>query len=178
MHINNSLLPVSPSYESIKFNVQTLKWAEETYFCIMNSVKKPTNAHKDSLPLSTQAFNRRYSCLNKNSHLPHFSEICLYLKLRFNEFIKATEHTRVWFLLLPPCTSLAEMLSYDFHSFFHRTTAILKLMNLFHTTAVRAHMAWMYQHTFQAASAHNTIFYDLSSLPVLLWVFHPLMLLL
>lgn len=178
MHINNSLLPKLPSYESIKLNVQTLKWAEQTYFCIMNSVKKPTNAHKDSLPLSTQAFNRRYSCLNKKSHLPHFSKICLYLNLRFNGLIKTTEHTRFWLLLLTPCTSLAEMLSHDFHFFFRRTTAILKSVNLLHTTAIRAHMAWMYQHTFQAAWAQDTVFFDLSSLPVLLWVFHPLMLLL
>lgn len=107
---------MSPSYESIKSNVQTLKWAEETYFCIMNSVKKPTNVRKDSLPLSTQAFNRRYSYLYKKSHLLHFSKICLYLSLRFNE-LKTTKHARFWFLFLTLCTSLtaAETLSHDFH---------------------------------------------------------------
>lgn len=140
---------MSPSYESIKSNVQTLKWAEETYFCIMNSVKKPTNVHKDSLPLSTQAFNRRYACLYKRSHLLHFSKICLYLSLRFNELIKTTKHTSFWFLFLTPRTSLtsAEMLSSDFHFSSHRTTIIVKLMNLLQTTAVRAYTVQTYQYT-------------------------------
>lgn len=56
MHINNSLLAMPPSYESIKSNAQALKWAEETYFSVMNFVKKPINVHKDSLSLLIQAF--------------------------------------------------------------------------------------------------------------------------
>lgn len=176
MHINSSLLSMSPSYESIKFNVQTSKWAEETYFCIMNSEKKPTDVHKVSLHLSTQVFNGTYSCLYKKSHLLYFSKICLYLRLRFNELIKTTNHARFWDLFLMLCVSLTsiEILSPDFHFSFPRTTLILKLMNLLLTARQKlseVHMAQMSWYTFQAAWTHNTFFSDLRNLSVLLWVF-------
>lgn len=175
MHINSSLLSMLPSYESIKFNVQTSKWAEETYFCIMNSEKKPTDVHKVSLHLSTQAFNGLDSCLYKKSHLLYFSKICLYLSLRFNELIKTTNHTRFWVLFLMLCTSLTsiEILSQDLHFSVPRTTTILKLMNLLLTTVQKlsgVHVAQTSWYTFQAAWTHDTFFSDPSNLSVLLWV--------
>lgn len=94
--------------------------------------KKSTDVQKVSLHLSTQAFNERYSCLYKKSHL-YFSKICFYLSLRFKEHIKTTNYTRLSVLLLKMlCTSLTSIaiLSPDFHFSFPGTTIILKLMNL------------------------------------------------
>lgn len=171
MHINSSLLSMLPSYESIKFNVQTSKWAEESYFCIMNSEKKPTDVHKVSLHLSTQVFNGIYSCLYKKSHLLYFCKICFCLSLRFNELIKTTNHSRFWVLFLMLCTSLTNL---EILSTFPRTTTILKLMNLLLTTVQKVsgvHVAQMSWNTFQAAWTQDTFFSDPSNLSVALWVF-------
>lgn len=176
MHIISNLLSTSSSYESIKFNVQTSKWAEETYFCIMNSEKKSTDVHKVSLHPSTQAFNEIYSCLYKKSHL-YFSKICLYLSLRFNGLIKTTNHNRLWVVIFKIiCTSLTstEILSPDFHFSFPRTTIILKLMNHVLTAMQKlseVHIVQASWYTFQAAWTHTTSFSDSSNLLVLLWVF-------
>lgn len=176
MHIISNLLSTLSSYESIKFNVQTSKWAEETCFCIMNSEKKATDVHKVSLHLSTQAFNEIHSCLYKKSHL-YFSKICLYLSLRFNGLIKTTNHNRLWVVLFKIiCTSLTstEILSPDFHFSFPRTTIILKLMNHLLTATQKlseVHIAQASWYMFQAAWTHTTSFSDSSNLLVLLWVF-------
>lgn len=100
--------------------------------------------------------------------------ICLYMGLRFNELIQTTKLTSLgsFYFFNSLHTSSTETLSYDFHFTSHRTTIIQKLMNLLQTTAIRAHMAQMYQYMSQAAWAHSTNFCDLSSLSVLLWVFH------
>lgn len=163
-----------PSYESIKFNIQTSKWAEETYFCRINAEKKSTDVHKVSLHLSTQAFNEIYSCLYKKVHL-YFSKSCLYLSLRFNERIKTTNHTRLWALLKMLCISLTsiEILSPDFHSSFPRTTITPKLMNLLPTSCLKSAWLSILVHVSDSLNPQHLLLWPEQSVSFALGVSHP-----